>query len=70
MKQEYNISSSKEWHDKYDDIDVDMVYLSSEACEESLSDKDRKLYEEEIEDYGEEQIIQNLVGDWLNENEW
>lgn len=70
LKEEYNIKSSKEFKKNNDGID--MVWLTSSACSCKLSESDLNDPEikDEIENWGEEQIISNWVYDWLMDEIW
>lgn len=46
------------------------IWLTSAACQESLTDEDNVDWADEIEDFGEEQLILNWVYDWLMNEDW
>jgi hypothetical protein len=68
LKEEYEIMNSKEF--VKDNDGIDMVWLSSSACNCELTTEDKKDWEEEIEDFGAAQVILNWVYDWLMTEEW
>ena len=71
LKQEYSITSRQEFIEyNKEDSDMDMVWLTSAACQESLTDEDNVDWADEIEDFGEEQLILNWVYDWLMNEDW
>ena len=70
LKREYGVKNKDEFRGQ---TDIDMVELTGLVCLEDFPDEYLKKYDwlkQDIEELGQEQVILNMVWEWLIDEDW